>query len=86
VFNPSELALNGLLDHRWSPTDPDAPWTFAIVGRGHDASWWRSFLDVLAARGVSSISIEYEDPNVPVEEGVAVAARVLESCVPAEVR
>jgi sugar phosphate isomerase/epimerase len=86
VFNRVELALNGLLDHRWSPTNPDATWTFAGVGRGHDASWWRSFLDVLAARNVSSISIEYEDPNVPVEQGIADAARVLETSVPAEVR
>jgi len=86
VFNAAELALNGLLDHRWSPTRPDAPWTFAVVGRGHDASWWRAFLDLLAARGVPSISIEYEDPSVPLEEGIADAAGVLESSVPAEVR
>jgi len=86
VFNDDELALNGLLDHRWSATDPDAPWTFAVVGRGHDAPWWRTFLDVLAARNVPSISIEYEDPNVPLQRGIADAARVLESAIPAEVR
>ena len=86
VFNRDELALNGLLDHRWSPTDPDAPWTFAVVGRGHDGRWWRTFLDLLAARGVPSISIEYEDPSVPLERGVADAARVLAGAVPAGVR
>jgi len=85
VFNRTELALNGLLDNRWSPTDPNATWSFAVVGRGHDASWWRAFLDLLAARDVTAISIEFEDPNIPAEQGVADAARVLESSIPAEV-
>jgi sugar phosphate isomerase/epimerase len=86
VFNERELAANGLLDRRWTPTDPDAPWTFATVGRGHDERWWRSFLSVLAERGVETISIEHEDPTVPAEEGIAAAAAVLSSSVPAEVR
>jgi sugar phosphate isomerase/epimerase len=86
VFNEDELSLNGLLDHRWSPTKADAPWTFAVVGRGHDASWWRAFLDLLAGRGVTSISIEHEDPVVGLEPGIARSARLLESAVPVEAR
>lgn len=85
IFNADELALNGLLDRRWAPTDAAAPWTFATVGRGHDARWWGRFLDVLAAHGVTSISIEHEDPTVPAEQGVAAAGRLLEGAVPAEV-
>src|SRR5207302_9762933 len=65
VFNDDALALNGLLDRRWSPTDPGAPWAFATVGRGHDGAWWRSFLSTLVERGVETISIEHEDPAVP---------------------
>jgi sugar phosphate isomerase/epimerase len=84
-FNDDALAVNGLLDRRWSPADPGAPWTFATVGRGHDAAWWRSFLSVLAERGVETVSIEHEDPSVPVESGIATAAAVLLSSVPAEV-
>jgi sugar phosphate isomerase/epimerase len=86
VFNDDELKLNGLLDTRWSPTDPHAPWTFATVGRGHDAAWWRSFLSALAERGVDTISIEHEDPAVPAQEGIAIAAGVLAGGVPSEVR
>ncbi len=86
VFNDEELILNGLLDHRWSPTKSGAPWTFAVVGRGHEASWWRAFLDVLAGRGVTSISIEHEDPTVELEAGIARSARLLDSAVPVEVR
>jgi sugar phosphate isomerase/epimerase len=85
VFNDGELAVNGLLDRRWSATDPGAPWTFATVGRGHDARWWRSFLSALAERNVESISIEHEDPTVPADEGIARAAATLASSVPAEV-
>ena len=77
MFNDRPLALNGLLDHRWSPKDADAPWTFAVVGRGHDAGWWSAFGAVLAERGVESISIEHEDPTVDVERGLADAASLL---------
>jgi len=86
VFNDGELALNGLLDRRWSPTDPGAPWTFATVGRGHDAAWWRSFLSALADRDVETISIEFEDPAIPAETGIATAASLLASSVAEEVR
>ncbi|HEY1369022.1 MAG TPA: sugar phosphate isomerase/epimerase [Gaiellaceae bacterium] len=77
VFNRGELALNGLLDHRWSATDPEAPWTFATPGRGHDTAWWSDFLSALAARGVETISIEHEDPMMSAEEGVIQAARLI---------
>ena len=77
VFNERPLALNGLLDHRWAPTEATAPWTFASVGRGHAASWWSSFGAVLAERGVDSISIEHEDPTVDVDRGLADATTVL---------
>jgi sugar phosphate isomerase/epimerase len=77
VFDAHNLALNGLLDHRW-PGDPlQAPWRFATLGHGHDRSWWRAFLDALERRGVGSASIEHEDPLVPVEQGIVAAAEVL---------
>jgi sugar phosphate isomerase/epimerase len=83
VFDDRNLALNGLLDHRW-PGDPsDAPWRFATVGRGRDASWWREFLDALAARGVETAAIEHEDPLVPAEEGILEAAAVVSSATEA---
>jgi sugar phosphate isomerase/epimerase len=85
VFNDDELAVNGLLDPGWSPADPGASWTFATVGRGHDEAWWRAFLSALADRGVDAISIEHEDPTVPAEQGIAAAAALLASSIPAEV-
>jgi sugar phosphate isomerase/epimerase len=77
VFNPGPLALGGLLDHRWTALDPDAPWTFAAAGRGHGGGWWRSFLAELARCGVETISIEHEDPLLAPLDSVAAAAEVL---------
>src|SRR5207237_6712848 len=51
AFNGRALALHGLLDHRWTATDADAPWTFATVGRGRAPDWLASFAAVLAERG-----------------------------------
>ncbi len=78
VFDDRSLALNGVLDHRWPEA---APWRFAAVGRGHEASWWRAFLDALAARGVETAAIEHEDPLVPAEEGIVEAADVFAAAV-----
>jgi sugar phosphate isomerase/epimerase len=56
------------------------PWNFATVGRGHDEEWWRRFVGLLRDQSFSgTISIEYEDPFVPVEESVLESARLLSS-------
>ena len=58
----------------------EMPWNFATVGRGHDKEWWRTFVRVLRDQGFKgTISIEYEDPFVPVEESVLESARLLSS-------
>jgi sugar phosphate isomerase/epimerase len=78
VFIAENMALNGLLDHRW-PQPPEAmPWNFAVVGRGRDEDWWRRFVAELCSRSrVQTIAIEHEDPFVPAEVGVKEAAGVL---------
>jgi sugar phosphate isomerase/epimerase len=77
VFNAEPLALNGLLDHRWSSTDANASWTFAAAGRGHDTAWWQRFLEALGRCGVGTISIEHEDPLLTADESVAAAVATL---------
>ena len=77
VFNAGPLGLNGLLDHRWTPTDSNASWTFAAAGRGHDEAWWRAFLEAVARCGVETISIEHEDPLFSAEQSVAASASTL---------
>ncbi|WP_019181098.1 sugar phosphate isomerase/epimerase family protein [Microbacterium yannicii] len=94
LIDPEAVALHGVLDDRFSraAVDPyplgggytvtlppeDAPWRFAAVGRGHDASWWRSFLGALADAGYGdAISIEHEDVQMKVDEAIPYAVRTL---------
>lgn len=75
---PANKALNGMLDSRWPGVPAEMPWNFATVGRGRDVAWWTEFVRTLASKGFDgTISIEYEDPFVPVEDSIVEAARVL---------
>jgi sugar phosphate isomerase/epimerase len=80
TLNAHALALNGVLDNRWPNPAEEMPWNFATVGRGHDATWWGRFVGALRGQGYGgTISIEYEDPFVPVEESVVESAGLLAS-------
>jgi sugar phosphate isomerase/epimerase len=78
TLHQRRMALNGVLDNRWPNPPDDMPWNFATVGRGHDEEWWRRFVGMLRDQDFSgTISIEYEDPFVPVEDSILESARVL---------
>jgi sugar phosphate isomerase/epimerase len=82
TIHQQRLALNGFLDNRWPNPPGEMPWNFATVGRGHDTEWWGRFVGMLHDHDFSgTISIEYEDPFVPVEESVLESARLLCSLV-----
>jgi sugar phosphate isomerase/epimerase len=77
-FAAQNLARNGLLDHRWPKGPKTLGWNFAVVGRGHEPSWWREFVGAIRRHTrVRTIAIEHEDPFAGPEEGVVEAARVL---------
>ena len=79
AFAPQNLAVNGLLDRRWPRPHEAMPWHFAVVGRGRDAAWWRSFVVALEkSRRLNTIAIEHEDPFVDPEQGIPEAAKVIE--------
>jgi len=80
VFAAQNLAVNGLLDRRW-PRAPEAmPWNFSVVGRGHDAAWWRDFVGALGQNSrLHTIAIEHEDPFVDPEQGIPEAVSVIAS-------
>jgi sugar phosphate isomerase/epimerase len=78
VFNPDVLATEGLLHHAWPGPSAQAPWSFATVGRGHDEAWWSGFVARLRAAHARALAIEHEDPDVPPEQGVVQAARLLD--------
>jgi sugar phosphate isomerase/epimerase len=79
---PEQVAIAGVLDVRTFEEPAGRAWNFRTVGRGHDASWWRSFVDALAAVGYAgALSIEHEDrsedPLVGVTESAAFAREIL---------
>lgn len=76
VFNDRVLGLQGLLHHRWPGPSDETPWSFATVGLGHDAGWWKQFVGRLGG-AVKAVAIEHEDPDVSPEDGVPRAARIL---------
>jgi sugar phosphate isomerase/epimerase len=80
-LNKRVLATAGLLDRRWPGPTSDVPWKFATVGHGHDREWWADFVAMTDGTAVTAIAIEHEDPDVPPEEGVPEAARLLSSAL-----
>jgi sugar phosphate isomerase/epimerase len=78
---PANKAQNGMLESRM-PGDPTLmPWNFSTVGRGdgRPVTWWTRFVEALAGKGFDgTISIEFEDPFVPVEDSIVEAANALE--------
>jgi sugar phosphate isomerase/epimerase len=82
-LNARGLALNGILDNRWPEPADEMPWTFAAVGRGHDADWWSAFLGALAEADFDgTIAIEHEDPFLGPEEGILESAHFLAALMP----
>jgi sugar phosphate isomerase/epimerase len=72
------LRLQGLFD----PTKHDQPekraWVWALVGWGHDESFWREFITTLQFVGYEgALSIEMESDYMKVKEGVEMAAAFL---------
>ncbi|HVC76310.1 MAG TPA: hypothetical protein VND96_07325 [Candidatus Micrarchaeaceae archaeon] len=75
ALNLERLALNGVLDNRWPTPAAEVPWNFATVGRGHGKAWWAVFIECLRSQGFNgTISVEYADPFVGIEESVLKSA------------
>jgi sugar phosphate isomerase/epimerase len=72
LLYPDRIRRQGVLHHA-PPTDPSkAPWHFAAVGEGRDATAWTTLIRALQKAGYDDvISIEHEDPRYDGEEGAA---------------
>jgi sugar phosphate isomerase/epimerase len=56
----------------------NASWDFVAVGRGHDVSWWRAFLEALEKVDADmAVNIEHEDQELGQMEGLQQAAATL---------
>jgi sugar phosphate isomerase/epimerase len=68
------LRFRGNID--WKPQSDilNRVWTFRTPGYGHDRLWWKKFVSTLKVIGYDGVlSIEYEDPLMSAEEGLAKA-------------
>ncbi len=81
-FNEENLALNGVLDHRW-PHSPelDALELFGSWPGPRPVMVGRSDSAASAASPAKVVSIEHEDPFVPASVGVPEAARLLSEAI-----
>ncbi|HET7532149.1 MAG TPA: sugar phosphate isomerase/epimerase [Nocardioidaceae bacterium] len=74
--DPDALPLGGRYTlSRWPE---NASWDFVAVGRGHDVSWWRAFLEALEKVDADmAVNIEHEDQELGQMEGLEQAAATL---------
>jgi sugar phosphate isomerase/epimerase len=82
AFEDEQVALAGVLDHRSFEEPEGRAWNFRTLGRGHDAAYWRSFLEALRTAGYDgTLSIEHEDRSVDPVAGVEEAARFIQPII-----
>ena len=75
---------NTLLDTKGVLEFASRSWNFVTPGTGHDAVWWRRFLETLRQCGYDgALSIEQEDYTIPLEEALEKAASLLQQILPA---
>jgi sugar phosphate isomerase/epimerase len=73
----SKRAHNSMLESRMPGDATLMAWNFSTVGRGdgRPVDWWTTFVETMASKGFDGvISIEFEDPFVPVEASIVAAA------------
>lgn len=69
---------NTLLDTKGVLEFASRSWNFVTPGTGHDAAWWRRFLETLQDCGYDgALSIEQEDYTIPLEEALQKAVSLL---------
>ena len=74
------VRVNGILDAKTFGDEEHRSWLFRTVGYGHGEGFWRDFISTLRLVGYDDVlSIEHEDPLVDSEEGLELAATLLES-------
>ena len=77
-LNEQAMRRNGWFDLEPRSPPAERPWTFATVGYGHDALFWRELVSRLRMIGYEDVlSIEHEDELMSISEGLAKAADFL---------
>lgn len=69
------VSTKGFLDSTPLPRTAERSWSFALPGWGHDALFWRSFIDELRLIGYDhALSLEMEVDEIELSEGIEHAA------------
>jgi sugar phosphate isomerase/epimerase len=77
-LRPDEHRVNIGGDHYVNEWPKDSSWDFVAVGRGHDVTFWTSFLAALRRVDPDmAVNIEHEDVELGRIEGLEVAAGTL---------
>ena len=78
ALDPSNVAVNGVIDAKSYHLMAERSWIFRSVGWGHDELTWKRLASALRAVGYDYvISIEHEDAMASVDEGIASAVDLL---------
>jgi sugar phosphate isomerase/epimerase len=86
-IDPVNAGVNGVIDTTPGSEYRMRAWSYITLGYGHDETWWREFVAVLAAVGYDGVlSIEHEDPAMSAVEGVEKSVALLRRVVPDRLR
>lgn len=78
ALDPSNVALNGVLDAKDYRRITERSWLFRSVGWGHDELTWARIVGALRVEGYDYVvSIEHEDALASVQEGLSAAVALL---------
>jgi len=81
-IDPLNAGINGVIDTTPASEYKTRSWNYITLGYGHDETWWREFVAVLAAVGYDGVlSIEHEDPAMSAVEGVEKSVALLRHVV-----
>ena len=82
ALDPSNVAVNGVLDAKSYRRLAERSWTFRTVGWGHDELTWKRIASALRVAGYDYvISIEHEDALASVQAGLTAAVEMLSRAV-----
>jgi len=82
ALDPSNVAINGVLDAKDYRRLAERSWTFRTVGWGHDELTWKRIISALRVAGYDYVvSIEHEDALASVQAGLTAAVEMLSRAV-----
>jgi sugar phosphate isomerase/epimerase len=78
AINPSNVAVNGIIDTKSYRRMAERSWLFRSVGWGHDELMWKQIVSALRMVGYDYVmSIEHEDALTSIDEGIKAAVELL---------